>query len=428
MSAMIPPCIETSIALEQQCPLCRSKIRKEDLHPNLALASLIQELLVYCPNKELGCPEKIRLEARTYHLNVCMFAPSECSYAKYGCSFKGTNSTVQNHLLDCPFEKIKGYIKYNDLKIAHLESLLLQQSLEIQHLKNTANGKPFDTLSNVSDVIISPTEEELMSAETWPFGDIQCRRTIAEHRAGVTSLCYHGGILYSGAYDGTIKVSNAESGQIIRTLRGHNLSVWALAVHAPSNRFFSAGSDGSIQVWSTDLDITTSLSTLKNHSGKVYSLVINGDRLYSASSDRTVKVWDLQSLNCLATLSGHTDGVNSLNLSSPDRLISAASDRTIKVWDLSTAQCINTINDYDSEVLDVTTGGNMIYASTYDAHVNVYNMNDYSQVASMTGHKWEVWQVEYCQQGVLFSGSFDHTIKRWDIRNFESTATLKGHK
>ncbi|KAJ1568672.1 hypothetical protein HK096_005739, partial [Nowakowskiella sp. JEL0078] len=359
-----------------------------DLHPNLALASLIQEVL-------------------------------------YGCEYKGTAASVNLHLTNCPYEKIKGYIEFNEKRIIELQNQISEQSREISQLRNTSLIQPPTptTLDGMTDILAGNSPEPL---ETWPFGDMQCRRTIAEHRTGVTSLCYHSGILYSGAYDGTIKVSNAESGQIVRSLKGHNMSVWALAVHAPTNRLFSAGSDADIKVWPMDEDVMDNVATLKNHSGKVYSLVINGNRLYSASSDRTIKIWDLQTLSCLATLAGHSDGVNSLTLAN-DKLISGASDRTVKIWDLSTAQCVSTIMD-SSEVLDVTFGNNMLFTSTYDAHVNAFNLNDLGMVASMEGHNWEVWQVEYCSRGVLFSGSFDHTIKRWDIRNFQNTATLTGHK
>lgn len=97
-----------------------------------------------------------------------------------------------------------------------------------------------------------------------------------------------------------------------------------------------------------------------------------------------------------------------------------------EIWDLNTAQELHTINDMNSEALDVTYGSNLLFGSTYDSKIAVYNANDYSRVTTLSGHAWEVWQLQYTQN-VLFSGSHDHTIKRWDLRNYESTATLRGH-
>ncbi len=53
--------------------------------------------------------------------------------------------------------------------------------------------------------------------------------------------------------------------------------------------------------------------------------------------------------------------------------------------------------------------------------------SDWSPHATLSGHKWEVWQLNFTA-GVLFSGSFDHTIKRWDMRTLSCSATLRGHK
>ncbi len=80
-----------------------------------------------------------------------------------------------------------------------------------------------------------------------------------------------------------------------------------------------------------------------------------------------------------------------------------------------------------SEFLDVTTSGDLLFGSTYDAKIIAYNMNDLSQIGVLTGHNWEVWALasnEYC----LFSGSHDHTIKRWDIRQLQCNLDLAGHR
>jgi WD40 repeat protein len=39
----------------------------------------------------------------------------------------------------------------------------------------------------------------------------------------------------------------------------------------------------------------------------------------------------------------------------------------------------------------------------------------------------EVWQLEHVDN-VLFSGSHDHTIRRWDLRTFQNNQTLAEHR
>ncbi|WP_257264687.1 WD40 repeat domain-containing protein [Endozoicomonas sp. ONNA2] len=65
---------------------------------------------------------------------------------------------------------------------------------------------------------------------------------------------------------------------------------------------------------------------------------IGDGRLASCAHDETVKVWDLSEPDgqqCMATLSGHTNRVNSVMALPGGRLISGAADNTVKLWDLN---------------------------------------------------------------------------------------------
>ncbi|KAJ3343638.1 protein with putative role during mitosis [Gonapodya sp. JEL0774] len=369
-------------------------------------------------------------------------------------SVAGTLSEARDHLGQCPFEKIKPYIERSEKRFSELEARLAELERErrlwlesgkgtsspeaaVLDAKAAGNG---GTSSGYLNGVVTEDERESLS-----LSHMSAWRTVSDHRAGVTSLAYTPGVLYAGAYDGTTKVFDAESGALMRSFRGHHLSVWALAVEPGGGRLFSAGSDGTIKVWDmsggdSDADdgwedgVAAAVSaagmddvsngqgggclrTLREHTGKVYSLITMEDRLYSASSDKTIKVWDLHDLSCIATLTGHTDGVNSLTPLGRDRIASAASDKTVRVWDLARSQTIYTLEDNDSEILSVAWSGSsqgnpngMLFASTYDANIVAYAGDQgFRKIGTMQGHNWEVWQLQYTM-GVLFSGSFDHTI------------------
>jgi WD40 repeat protein len=67
-------------------------------------------------------------------------------------------------------------------------------------------------------------------------------------------------------------------------------------------------------------------------------------RLASASSDRTVRIWDPATSQCLSTLEGHSNSVNSVAWShDATRLASASFDRTVRIWDPATGQCVSTL-------------------------------------------------------------------------------------
>lgn len=267
---------------------------------------------------------------------------------------------------------------------------------------------------------------------TFPHDEITCHRTIASHPCGVTSVAVNQDKVFAGAHDGSTKVFDINSGQLLKDLKGHTMSVWGLAVMPSGDRYFSAGSDGTIKVWDwrNEDDAACLVKSIPDHNAKVYGLVVDQGRLYSASSDKTVKVWDTETLECLATFQGHTGGVNCLAAlaeASAHQLVTGSSDKTIKLWDVSTGTCLKTVRRGTSEVLDVAVGDGMLFGSTYDAVIHVYDINETRELGTLSGHNWEVWQLEY-GQGHLFSASFDHTIKRWDPRRFQCDLTLKGHK
>ncbi|KAI1312258.1 E3 ubiquitin-protein ligase traf7 [Mortierella claussenii] len=443
------------LEIEPFCPLCRSRIKIEDLHPNLALSGLISELLVYCSNKKYGCPQIVRQDALHGHVLYCSYAPSICPNKTLGCPYKGTMRDAKDHLQNCVYERFKGYIDSTNKRFEKLEALLADQAREIEKLQwiiragkgamhssetgltckalpTTPVGKDATHSADVSASGSSSSGTKRTIISTFPHDEITCHRTIASHPCGVTSVAVNQDRVFAGAHDGSTKVFDINTGQLLKDLKGHTMSVWGLAVMPSGDRYFSAGSDGAIKVWDWLMEDQDSclVRSIPDHNAKVYGLVVYDGRLYSASSDKTVKVWDTETLECLATFHGHTGGVNSLAAlteASAPQLVTGSSDKTIKLWDVATGTCLKTVRRGTSEVLDVAVGDGMLFGSTYDAVIHVYDLNETRELGTLSGHNWEVWQLEY-GQGHLFSASFDHTIKRWDPRRFQCDLTLKGHK
>ncbi|KAI7829546.1 WD40-repeat-containing domain protein [Gamsiella multidivaricata] len=411
-----------------------------DLHPNLALSGLISELLVYCTNKAYGCPQIVRQDALHGHVLYCSYAPSVCPNKNLGCPYKGTMRDAKEHLHNCVYERFKGYIDFTNKRFEKLESLLAVRGSFGKGVVYTTEADGSDSTSKSNNEPdgsqrgdsspSSGTRRTVVS--TFPHDEITCHRTIAIHPCGVTSVAVNQDRVFAGAHDGSTKVFDINTGELLKDSKGHTMSVWGLAVVPSGDRYFSAGSDGTIKVWDwlKEDEESCLVKSIPDHNAKVYGLVVDQGRLYSASSDKTVKVWDIETLECLATFQGHTGGVNSLAAlpdASSRQLVTGSSDKTIKLWDVTTGTCLKTVRRGTSEVLDVAVGDGMIFGSTYDAVIHVYDLNETRELGTLSGHNWEVWQLEY-GQGHLFSASFDHTIKRWDPRRFQCDLTLKGHK
>jgi multicomponent Na+:H+ antiporter subunit D len=116
--------------------------------------------------------------------------------------------------------------------------------------------------------------------------------------------------IVSGSGDKTLKVWDAETGQLALTLDGHSDDGHSDDGHSD---------DGHS-------DIVTSVSFSPD-----------GKQIVSGSGDDALKVWDAETGQLALTLDGHSDIVTSVSFS-PDgkRIVSGSEDKTLKVWDLKT--------------------------------------------------------------------------------------------
>jgi WD40 repeat protein len=109
-----------------------------------------------------------------------------------------------------------------------------------------------------------------------------------------------------------------------------------VAFSSNGGRLATAGSDGTAKIW--DALTGELMRTLSGHSGAVRAVAFSpdGTRLATASEDKTAKLWDAASGQVLRTLLGHTSTVHSVAFSPDGLLLATASvDRTAHVITLT---------------------------------------------------------------------------------------------
>jgi WD40 repeat protein len=71
-----------------------------------------------------------------------------------------------------------------------------------------------------------------------------------------------------------------------------------------------------------------------------------------ASYDEKARLWNVSSGECIATLIGHSDGINTACFSSDDKLLATASDdNTARLWNVSSGECIATLTGHSGGIL-----------------------------------------------------------------------------
>jgi len=128
----------------------------------------------------------------------------------------------------------------------------------------------------------------------------------------------------SGAHDGTLKLWDLRTGELIRSFVGHTDAVSAVAVAPDDHLALSGSADQTIRFW--DLATGQLLHSFTGHTAPVSAVSIcpDGRHGLSGSRDRTLRLWDLEQRVCRAMVP--LEGA-------PQVVALAADSRTVVVGD-----------------------------------------------------------------------------------------------
>jgi WD40 repeat protein len=122
-----------------------------------------------------------------------------------------------------------------------------------------------------------------------------------------------------------VRLWDAATGRLERTLSGHGQSVSSVSYSADGTRVVSAGADGTVRIWYVDGDRSV---VLRGHEGPVLSAHFNpgGDRVVSAGQDGTVRVWSADGGETLVVLYRYQGPAYAAQFSSDGRNVVSAGD------------------------------------------------------------------------------------------------------
>ena len=140
----------------------------------------------------------------------------------------------------------------------------------------------------------------------------------------------------------------------------------------------------------------------------------NPQQMVSCSQDNKIKIWNMETNECLATLEGHTDQVNCLEMLGNSAFASGSSDCSIRVWDAREFTCIKTLNGHDSRIMCLKSLPSNRLASGSFKEIKIWDLNSGECVKTLKAHSLHVFDMVCTPDGTLVSCSDDMTIVFWD--------------
>ena len=270
-----------------------------------------------------------------------------------------------------------------------------------------------------------------------------------------------------GAWDGTVKLRDAATGDIAQTIFAHAGEVLALAFSPDSRNLVTAGEDRSTRLW--EVPSGRRLATFHGHTDFVQAVAYrrDGREVATGSMDGSIRFWDLSASRPVVV--EHTGAVgrfafrrDGLRVLSEAGLYVTGALATMG-WNPITGELdaalagikFNSLpkefvfvpgSEFNGENFKPVTSPDGKLIAQLIAQKNTgtsapLRSREYSQssvvvresktgkiVHTLTGHSADVVSLAFSPDGrQLATASYDKTVKLWDMRTGQDVFTLLGH-
>jgi WD40 repeat protein len=267
-------------------------------------------------------------------------------------------------------------------------------------------------------------------------------RTINDHTHWVYDIAFSpdGNYLATASFDGTAKVWDLASSQVLEALSGYEeIGLTSVAFNPGGTLLAVADGEGNVHLWDVTNRTQAFSQPLSIHSW-IFDLTFSpdGTLLAIASTDGTTEsgtatIWNIETGQIVYTLP-HDAWICGIGFSpGGTRLITGSYDGTVKIWDTASGRLVKSlIHDIGGEVCGVAfspVDGTLLVTAGQDQKVKIWNINADQPLLILSEHTNTVWRVAFSPDGErLATGSFDGTAKVWDATSGRLLSTLSGHR
>uniref|UniRef100_A0A8C3RE57 Kinesin family member 21B n=1 Tax=Cyanoderma ruficeps TaxID=181631 RepID=A0A8C3RE57_9PASS len=289
---------------------------------------------------------------------------------------------------------------------------------------------------------------------------LQCVSVAEGHTKPVLCLDATDELLFTGSKDRSCKMWNLVTGQEIASLKGHPNNVVSIKYCSHTGLVFTV-STSYIKVWdirdsarcirtltssgqviSGDACAGTTTRTVTSAQGEhqINQIALNptGTALYAAAGN-TVRVWELSRLQAVGKLSGHIGPVMCLTVnqtaSNHDLVVTGSKDHYVKVFEITEGMAgnIGPTHNFEPPHYDgiecLAIQGDVLFSGSRDNGIKKWDLEQQELIQQIpNAHKDWVCALAFIPgRPMVLSACRGGVIKVWNVDNFTPVGEIKGH-
>lgn len=225
------------------------------------------------------------------------------------------------------------------------------------------------------------------------------------------------------------------------------LIVWSAGVFAPGNKPTPTGREGQSNSATTPIQESyREIGCLRGHTGTVAAVAFtpDGERAVSCAEDRTIRVWSLKEGKEIGRLAGHNQPISTMALSPDGRQSLSASgslhETEIIHWEIDAGRIIRRWHGHDHTVLGLAflPDGKRAVSGSFDNTIRLWDLEHGQEIRRFdgftkssiqkSGFPSQVWCLALSRdRKQLLAGVRDTTIRLFDVESGKEVKCLQGH-
>jgi serine/threonine protein kinase len=250
------------------------------------------------------------------------------------------------------------------------------------------------------------------------------------HKGPVLSAAFaqQGRRIVSAGTDGTLKIWDAASGQLVRTVIMPDGPPAAMATR--DGQALTGHASGQLVLW--DLESGDRLASYKRNDVALTAVAFTDEpeRFATASRDGKLTVWDRKTSTAPSGVADASDGVIQSIAYMPrgNMLAAPAADYAVKVWSAETLTLVRTYRGHAAAIsaLDRSPDGRTLVSGSEDGNIRLWSTGSTRMIKSLRAHTGRVTALAHgLASDTLASAGEDGTVRIWDTKRGKTVASFQ---